>query len=64
MDNYNSYATGVSFIILLTVVLIALKLLGKISLSWLWVLMPLIISSVATILASIFLIIEYKRNWF
>jgi hypothetical protein len=45
-------------------VLIVLKLLGKISLSWLWVLMPLIISSVATILASIFLIIGYKRNWF
>lgn len=64
MDNYDSHATGVSFITLLTVVLIALKLLGKISLSWLWVLMPLIISSVATILASIFLIIGYKRNWF
>lgn len=64
MDNYNSHTSGVSFIALLTVVLIALKLLGKISLSWLWVLMPLIISSVATILASIFLIIGYKRNWF
>ena len=64
MDNYDSHVTGVSFITLLTVVLIALKLLGKISLSWLWVLMPLIISSVATILASIFLIIGYKRNWF
>ena len=64
MDKYDNHTSGVSFISLLTVALIVLKLLGKITWSWLWVLMPLIVSSVVTILASIFLIIGYKRDWF
>lgn len=64
MDNYDNHTSGISFISLLTVALIVLKLLGKITWSWLWVLMPFLVSSVATILTSIFLIIGYKRDWF
>lgn len=64
MDKYDNHTSGISFISLLTVALIVLKLLGKITWSWLWVLMPFLVSSVATILASIFLIIGYKRDWF
>lgn len=64
MDTNNNHTNGINFISLLTVALIVLKLLGKITWSWLWVLMPFLVSSVVTILASIFLIIGYKRDWF
>lgn len=64
MDSYDNHTSGISFISLLTVALIVLKLLGKITWSWLWVLMPFLVSSVATILTSIFLTIGYKKDWF
>jgi energy-coupling factor transporter transmembrane protein EcfT len=37
---------GIGFVGLLTIVFIALKLLGKITWSWLWVLSPLWISAI------------------
>ena len=64
MDKNDNHTSGINFISLLTVALIVLKLLGKITWSWLWIFMPFIVSSVVTILASIFLIIGYKRDWF
>lgn len=47
MDNNKNNTTvkcGLGFCEVLTLILIVLKLLGKISLSWLWVLAPLWIS--------------------
>lgn len=49
-------ASGVGFFGLLTVVLIVLKLLGKISWSWIWVLSPLWICVVFWIVVAIFTI--------
>lgn len=45
-DNKNNTTVkyGLGFCEILTLILIVLKLLGKISLSWLWVLAPLWIS--------------------
>ena len=52
-------STGIGFWGLLTIVFIALKLLGKITWSWLWVLAPLWISvSIVTVLAVLFFVIR------
>ena len=42
----NSSSSGIGFVGLLTVLFIALKLLGKISWSWGWVLAPIWISAI------------------
>lgn len=45
MDNHNSQRSGgVSFLGLLTLIFITLKLMGYISWSWWWVLSPLLLS--------------------
>jgi hypothetical protein len=50
-DNASSSSSGgVGFFGLLTIVLITLKLLGKISLPWVWVLSPLWIPAILTVL--------------
>ena len=41
MDNYDKTSTGITFTGLLTILFVALKLLGVISWSWIWVLSPL-----------------------
>lgn len=44
MENTNTTKGGIGFCGVLTIVFIVLKLIGKISWSWLWVLSPLWIS--------------------
>ena len=57
-DKNNSKKGGIGFVGLLTILFIALKLLGKISWSWVWVLSPLwipvAISIILIIIAFIF----------
>jgi hypothetical protein len=48
-NSSSSSSSGIGFVGLLTIVFITLKLLGKISWSWLWVLSPLWISALLTI---------------
>lgn len=48
---------GIGFCGLLTIALIVLKLIGKISWSWIWVFSPLWISTVLFILLIVFLIL-------
>jgi len=54
MNNSRASGGGIGFAGVLTIVFVVLKLLGKITWSWLWVLSPIWISA---ILAIIFLII-------
>lgn len=68
-NNSNSHASCVSFVGLLTVAFIVLKLLNIITWSWLWVLSPIWISTGLVILvllgvilsAAIVIIIENRR---
>ena len=53
----NNTSTGIGFCGLLTIVFIVLKLIGKISWSWLWVLAPTWIPIVIGIIAIIVLLI-------
>lgn len=57
-EKNNSKKGGIGFVGLLTILFIALKLLGKISWSWVWVLSPLwipvAISIILIIIAFIF----------
>lgn len=55
-NNSNASGGGIGFVGVLTIVFIVLKLLGKITWSWLWVLSPIWISAVLVIL---FLIIYF-----
>lgn len=57
-DKNNSVGTsgGIGFVGVLTIVFIVLKLLGKITWSWWWVLSPIWISAIAVI---ILLIIDF-----
>ena len=65
-----SSSCGIGFTGLLTIVFIVLKLLGKISWSWWWVLSPIWISAGLVVLVSIivltvagiFVYLEEKRN--
>ena len=50
MSTSNSSSSGIGFCGLLTVVFVTLKLIGKISWSWLWVLSPLWIPTITVIL--------------
>jgi len=50
-------SAGIGFFGLLTIVLIVLKLLGKIDLSWLWVLSPLLVGVAFYTLIWIFIIV-------
>ena len=55
-EKNNSKKGGIGFVGLLTILFIALKLLGKISWSWVWVLSPLWIPVAISI---IFIIIAF-----
>lgn len=52
-NNHTTTNGGIGFCGLLTIVFIVLKLLGKISWSWVWVLSPLWISTALIILVCI-----------
>ena len=67
-NNNNNASGGIGFCGLLTIVFIALKLLGYINWSWLWVLSPLWISfAIALIFIIIAIIVVrdkmHSRNW-
>ena len=49
--------SGIGFTGLLTIVFIVLKLLGKITWSWLWVLSPIWISAIIVIILIVLMII-------
>lgn len=57
-NNQNTNNNGIGFIGLLQIVFITLKLLGKITWSWLWVLSPTLFSIILIILI---ISILYKR---
>lgn len=58
MSDNNNSNTGIGFTGLLTVLFIALKLLGKITWSWWWVLSPIWIQFVILIIVLIVLYIK------
>jgi len=63
MSTSSSSSSGIGFVGLLTIVFITLKLLGKITWSWFWVLSPIWISTViALVILSIILILYIKYN--
>jgi hypothetical protein len=55
----SSASSGIGFFGLLTIVFIALKLLGKINWSWFWVLSPIIFSVSIGIIILFVLIVIY-----
>jgi len=55
--------SGIGFTGLLTIVFITLKLLDKIDWSWLWVLSPIWISLLLTIVVLIFVGIIFMGSW-
>jgi hypothetical protein len=62
MAKSNSSSSGIGFVSLLTIVFITLKLLGKITWSWWWVLSPMWISVAIwiVILGIITLVLAFK----
>lgn len=63
MSNTSSSSSGgIGFVGLLTIVFIVLKLLGKITWSWWWVLSPLWISFGTVITILIWIFKKYKAN--
>ena len=62
MSNNNSSNTGIGFAGLLTIVFIALKLIGYINWSWIWVLCPIWIQlAFVLIVAVIILLLKLLR---
>ena len=59
----SSSSTGIGFVGLLTIVFIVLKLIGKISWSWFWILAPIWISFISAILflIAMFLFYHYMK---
>ena len=66
MDNKNNNSGasggGIGFLGVLTIVFIILKLLGKITWSWWWVLAPIWIDAIIVILFFIICVISYLLN--
>ena len=61
MDNNSNSKTGIGFTGLLQLLFIALKLVGVIDWSWIWVLSPRWITGIVIIIAVIVLIICAKK---
>ena len=61
MDNNSNSKTGIGFTGLLQLLFIALKLVGVIDWSWIWVLSPIWITGIVIIIAVIVLIICAKK---
>ena len=62
MSNNNSNNGGIGFVGLLTIVFIVLKLLGKITWSWVWVLSPIWITCVIALIISVIVVILAEVN--
>lgn len=54
-NNSNASSGGIGFVGLLTILFIALKLMGEIDWSWVWVLSPIWISASIVVLVVLFL---------
>jgi len=61
MSNTINSSGGIGFIGVLTIVFIILKLLGKITWSWIWVLSPIWISFIFAIIIVIIILIAISR---
>ncbi len=66
MDNKTSNGAngGIGFVGLLTIVFITLKLLGKISWSWLWALSPIWISLALVLVGTVIITVVYVIKFF
>ncbi|MCI9070550.1 MAG: hypothetical protein HFJ13_08050 [Clostridium sp.] len=62
MNNNNQYKNGVSFLSLLTLIFITLKLSKVITWSWIWVLSPMWIPTVIFITVIVILVLNLKRK--
>lgn len=60
-NNSNNSSGGITFFGLLTIVFIVLKLLGKITWSWLWVLSPVWIPFAVAIIVFLGVLIFIKK---
>lgn len=62
-NNSNASSGGIGFVGLLTILFIALKLMGEIDWSWVWVLSPIWISASIVVLVVLFLFwLEKKKK--
>ena len=61
-ENKTTVSGGIGFVGLLTIVFIVLKLIGKISWSWVWVLAPIWISAIIDVVIIVAVLILYKRR--
>ena len=66
MADSNASSGGIGFVGLLTIIFVVLKLLDKIDWSWIWVLAPIWISALITILillvvGSVFLVLALTK---
>lgn len=61
-SNRNSSSSGIGICGVLTIVFIVLKLVGVINWSWLWVLCPLWINLLLTIIVAVIIVIINKRT--
>lgn len=61
MDNNSNSKTGIGFTGLLQLLFIALKLVGVINWSWLWVLSPIWISLVIVVICLVIMLWSIKR---
>lgn len=61
MDNNSNSRTGIGFTGLLQLLFIALKLIGVINWSWLWVLSPIWISLILVVICLVIMLWGIKR---
>ena len=62
MNNNSAKSGGIGFIGLLTIVFIALKLTGFIAWSWVWVLSPVWITAMFSVIIIIAVVIRCSKN--
>lgn len=61
-ENKTTVSGGIGFVGLLTIVFIVLKLIGKISWSWVWVLSPIWIGTIIDVVIIVAVLIFIKRR--
>ena len=61
-SNRNSSSSGIGICGVLTIVFVVFKLIGVINWSWLWVLCPLWINLLLTIIVAVIIVIINKRT--
>ena len=62
MNNNSAKSGGIGFVGLLTLVFIALKLTGFIAWPWVWVLSPIWITAIFSVIIILAVVIRYARN--